>query len=350
MHQQAAETLDEAFERLHHTGPEFDDALSNHGPMAVESLAYSGQWEAVPGWLDLYTPRLDEAPKPTDRIARDAWRDALGDHARAGDWIALFTDELREGSWRDVLALWWPRLLPGMPGGATHGVIRVGHAVRALTSAGESPIRRAEFAHAMAYFASCNLPLPDLAPLAGDRSPAEALDAVPPLPVDEKGHIHRRLTFLAGWDAWVRPTTSVRAATTPEQAQTLLAETVRAATALYLRRGHGNGVMNVHGVTAPNAVLRVLPSLPRELWIPSYQAAWATGCAVFSVYTGREDATGQPTPAADPREAMERALAHGDEHAIKLTDSAIDVYTATHDPRALAAAARATELIHPLAR
>ena len=31
-------TLDEAYERLHRTGPEFEGWLSNHGPMAVESM------------------------------------------------------------------------------------------------------------------------------------------------------------------------------------------------------------------------------------------------------------------------------------------------------------------------
>ena len=30
-----AGTLDEAYERLHVTGPEFDGFLSNHGPMAA---------------------------------------------------------------------------------------------------------------------------------------------------------------------------------------------------------------------------------------------------------------------------------------------------------------------------
>jgi hypothetical protein len=31
-----AGTLDEAYERLHVTGPEFEGYLSNHGPMVVE--------------------------------------------------------------------------------------------------------------------------------------------------------------------------------------------------------------------------------------------------------------------------------------------------------------------------
>jgi hypothetical protein len=43
---------------------------------------------------------------------------------------------------------------------------------------------------------------------------------------------------------------------------------------------------------------------------------------------------------------VERALAHGDEHVIKLTDTALDV----GDEQALAAALRAVELSEPLAR
>ena len=39
---------------------------------------------------------------------------------------------LPERPWQDVLTEWWPRLLPGIAAGATHPVIRVGHAVRTL--------------------------------------------------------------------------------------------------------------------------------------------------------------------------------------------------------------------------
>ena len=43
----ATGTLDEAYQRLHATGPEFDGWLSNHGPMAAE--ADSGEpWRKRP--------------------------------------------------------------------------------------------------------------------------------------------------------------------------------------------------------------------------------------------------------------------------------------------------------------
>ena len=51
--------LDEAYQRLHRTGPEFDGWLSNHGPMAAEAMAcralaapfIQGPPEQVRAWL-----------------------------------------------------------------------------------------------------------------------------------------------------------------------------------------------------------------------------------------------------------------------------------------------------------
>jgi len=44
-------------------------------------------------------------------------------------------------------------------------------------------------------------------------------------------------------------------------------------------------------------------------------------------------------------EAVDRAVAHGDEHVIKFTDTAAEVYARTGERRALAAAHHITGLI-----
>lgn len=44
-------------------------------------------------------------------------------------------------------------------------------------------------------------------------------------------------------------------------------------------------------------------------------------------------------------EVFARAVAHGDEHAIKFADTAADVYDRTGDPAAIVAAVRAVDLI-----
>jgi hypothetical protein len=44
-----AGTLDEAYQRLHATGPEFEGWLSNHGPMAAEAMVRRGHAACTDG-------------------------------------------------------------------------------------------------------------------------------------------------------------------------------------------------------------------------------------------------------------------------------------------------------------
>ncbi|MFJ6580687.1 questin oxidase family protein [Streptomyces sp. NPDC091368] len=327
-------TLDEALERLHTTGPERRGWLSNHAPMAVEALVRHGQAPAVHRWLDHYAPKLEELPPAHLPVTAGTWREALGDPVRITDWTRFFSRELADRPWRDVLAEWWPRLLPGIAGGATHPVIRTGHAVRTLLTTEETTPRRAELAHALGYWAARHQPLPPLTALAAAPTAAAALDAVPPVP-EQDGGIRARLAQLTAFPVW-------GGAPDPAAAKELLTELVTAATHRYASHGHGEPVMLVHAATAPNAVLRALPALPRALWAPSVTAAWAAA-AVTAAYTPREAAPYART-GLTPEEVFERAAAHGDDHTIKFTDTALDV----GDPLALAAAVRSIDLNPPV--
>jgi hypothetical protein len=51
--------------------------------------------------------------------------------------------------------------------------------------------------------------------------------------------------------------------------------------------------------------------------------------------------------ALTPADLMARAAEHGDEHVIKLTDTALDAYARTADPALLTAATHCAELIDP---
>ena len=99
-----AGVLDEAYERLHRTGPEFAGYLSNHGPMASEALVQLGLGEHVHGWLDGYIGKLEERPAATSRITPDQFADALGDAGRFGDWLDYFQSQVTDRDWRGVLA------------------------------------------------------------------------------------------------------------------------------------------------------------------------------------------------------------------------------------------------------
>ncbi|MEU1131414.1 questin oxidase family protein [Streptomyces sp. NPDC005900] len=329
--------LDEAFERLHGFGPERLGRLTNHAPMAVEALAARGQAGAVHRWLDRYASKLEDLPAPVAPITVADRHTALGDPRRAADWIGHFGREIAARPWREVLAEWWPVLLPGMCGGSTHPVIRVGHAVRALAG-GETTPRLAELAHGLGYWAARHRPVTGLTPLPGAVSAAEALDAVPPITDRAAGGFPDRLARVRGLPVWAASVTD------PDQARRALAELVRAATHRYATHGHGDEVMLVHAATAPNAVLRALPALPRALWVPSLRAAWTASAAVTAMYAPDAPVAYEPRGSVAAAEVAELALAHGDEHVIKFTDTALDI----GDERALAAALRAVELGEPL--
>lgn len=336
------ETLDEALHRLHHTGPERDGWLSNHGPMAVEALVRHGHAAEVHGWLDGYGRRLEEAPRGIAPIAAADWREPLGDPVRMGDWLTFFDRETRAEPWREVLARWWPRLLPGIAAGATHGVIRIGHAVRALRER-ETPVRVAELGQGLAYWAARWQPL---APAGRgpyrSSDPRAALDAVPRVP-DQRSGVRSRLAQLADLPGWPAAAGAVPG---PDgrPVEDRLAAIVAAAVRLHATHGYGNPVMLVHAATAPLAVLRCLPALPGPLHAASLAAAWAAAAAVTAAYAppaGRAFAAGDDDAGA----VLHRAVASGDAHAIKFADAAVEVWARERDPLLLAASRQATDLV-----
>ncbi|UXY20446.1 questin oxidase family protein [Streptomyces cynarae] len=340
-------TLDEAYERLHRTGPEFDGWLSNHGPMAVEAMVRHGHAPQVHRWLDLYTRRLDDLPRGTTPITADDWRTALGDPRRLGDWLAFFGREVTEQPWRTVLATWWPRLLPGIAAGATHGVIRTGHAVHALLDHEDGP-RLAELGQALGYWAARWQPVPLTTP-AGTADPASALAGVPRVP-DQTAGINHRLEQLTDLPDWPTALAALRPATEADQARDRLADLTTAAAVHYLANAHGSAVMLVHAATAPMAVLRTLPAVPRSQWATSLHAAWAASAAVTAAYTPAAPAPRHSLPTApeSAEEVFALAVHHGDEHVIKLADTSLEVHRRTGNGDALAAVIRAAGLIEEL--
>src|ERR1022692_4957716 len=339
----ATGTLDEAYERLHATGPEFDGWLSNHGPMAAEALVRHGHGDLVTSWLDEYMLQLEEFPRGTGPIGAD-WQAALGDPRRVADWTALFSRELGEQPWRAVLNAWWPRLLPGVVAAATHGVIRVGHAVRVLLADGEGgaagdrdggdhDVRVAELAHGLAYWAARWQTMPaghagaaaasaagqahtqahagTLAATSGRphaQTPAESLAGVPRI-ADQSGGVRDRLEQLGSLPGWPQALGSLTVPAEPERIQAMLAGLADAATCRYLYYGHGNAIMLVHSATAPTAILRTLPALDVALWAPSLAAAWATSTSSSSPIPPSMSSLAPAIPTPSPqRSAPRRSL------------------------------------------
>jgi hypothetical protein len=337
------DVLNEAYDRFRRTGPEWgENTLTNHGPMAVEVLVRRGHTDVVDRWVDAYLDRLDELPAATGRITEQTWREALGS-GRIADWTAYFTEGLAGRPWQEVLTTWWPRLLPGIIAGATHGVIRVGHVVRALLAGDQSPSAVAELANGLGFWAARSKPIPGATDPAGTLDAAAAMDALPRVP-DQHGTVSRRFGQFAGMPDWQGAMAALRPGADPQDVRARLSELVTAATVRYLRHGHASPILLVHTATAPNSVLHTLPALPEQLWAPSLAAVWSSSAAIYAAY-----APSAPTqPATTPStvdEVMAAAVEHGDEHVIKFTDTAIEAYERSGEPDTLAAAVHIRSLI-----
>ncbi|MGY0005672.1 questin oxidase family protein [Micromonospora sp. I033] len=350
------ETLPAAYERLHAYGPEFggdeegNHGLTNHGPMAVEVMVRRGLDVDVEGWLDRYVHRLAELPGTSEAIRPGEWRAALGRARRLPDWTAYFRHELTERPWRELLAEWWPRLLPGILAGSTHGVIRVGHAVRTLRGTAGVPARQTldELAHGLAFWAARHRALAGVVAPEGTLAPHRALSAVTRL-TDQSGFVAHRLDRLERSPGWTASLRALEPAASAEEVPARLESLVDSAARAYLGLGHGSPVLLVHAATAPNAVRHVLPVLPTGQWLPSLAAAWAAVAAVVAPY-----APARPAPTAEiarrwpgltREDALQRAAEHGDEHVLKFADTVVESYDRTGDPELLTATRYVGELI-----
>jgi len=351
------DVLDEGLVRLASTGPEFRGGLSNHGPMAAEALVRLGRASDVEHWLDSYLPRLDPAPRPADRITDETWPAALGRYDRVADWSAYLRDQLKDDPWREVLARWWPRLLPGVAAAATHGVIRTSHAARSLAAIEETAAatpsaanasRLAELANALGYWAASYVELPGAAPASGNLDLTAAIRALPVLPEPgPEGLISARLkSGLAREPGFGAAVAALRPPADAPAARTALRNLAREFAGNFLAYGRTRPITWLHAVTAPVAAYSVLPLLPENLARPTYDALWQVGAAIYTVHAG--DVTPEPLPGttpASPDDLTDRAVATGDEHAIKLTEACLRLHSQTPDPLFLHAAARAAALL-----
>jgi hypothetical protein len=131
--------------------PEAAGSGANHYPMAAEALEALGYEEAIrDSWRKGASGYAEELPRVA--AIEDA-NDSLGAYDQFGDWLDYFRGTLRRESWRSVIAVWALRLAPGITAAAFHGVIRTGHAARALRLRETNP-RTNELAVGLAYWAA----------------------------------------------------------------------------------------------------------------------------------------------------------------------------------------------------
>ncbi|MFI6771203.1 hypothetical protein [Streptomyces sp. NPDC050355] len=346
------DALNDALERMDDLGYERGQGvdLANHGPMGAEALAQLGQQDEVAAWVRRYRRAMEHHEPPAARFPLDpsdesSWRPALGAFDRAGDWERLFVRELAEAHWREVLVRWWPRLIPGLFAGLTHGLIRTAHAVRGLHAAADKPTRLQldELARGLAYWAARYTALPGRPRLHGRRSLPAAIAALPRVPQDggpRPGTARRRLDALCELPGYQESLEWLA----PEGAAALLSEMTTQFADVYLGHPEVYPVPLIHGVTAPAAVRLVLPHLPPALHEPTLERLWQVQTAFLLAFTvdrrdeGTEAWRGEVGDLPPMGELGARAAEHGDEHVIKFTEACLREYALRPDPRYPAAA------------
>ncbi|MGW0518985.1 questin oxidase family protein [Crossiella sp. NPDC003009] len=329
----------ESLELLAGTGAERRGYLANHGPMAAEALVALGVAGAAPGWTRLYRPILEPEPPERFRLDPADWREHLGDLSRLGDWTALFRRELAERDWLEVLRAWWPRLLPGLAASATHGVIRTAHGVRALALSGPHPMLVDELAKGLGFWAARYQELPGSPALRGPDPLGVAISRLPRLTPDQIGHgggISGDLAHLDGLAGFAEGLDRYGA---PEAPDAVLDELISAAARVFLARPDAP-IEFCHAVTGPAAIRLVLPHLPAEFAAPAVAASWQVVGGIVAAFSP-ERLDGLDVQLAEPPVAetlVERAVASGDAHVIKLTEAAFREHARTGDAALLHAA------------
>ena len=323
-----ADALNDALERLadyrYLDGPGF----ACHGPMAAEALSSLGYHHEVAGWVERYKashPPIPAPPTntPVDLTSTESWRQALGDASRISDWAVAFRHELADAPWRTVLTRWAARLLPGYAGSLTHGLLRVAHGARALSTSGQpSPLMLDELARGLAMWAATFVRLPGRFPLEGDLSLEQALARLPrptsPWSPIEAGTF-TRISELVEFSA------RVGALQPPPSTNDALAHLSETFCRIIDANPDIFPVPLVHTVTPVAAMRTLIPYLPGIPLDNLYAQIWQVNAAIITGFTPESmqlHADVHVTESPSPAEVAAIAVEHGDAHVIKFADAA----------------------------
>ena len=338
-------SLSRELSRIASYGPEYGSSLSSHVPMVIEALDRLGFGDAVSPYVAAWIPRLRplDSALDADLVTFPALRDRA---------LAVVSDV----GPAEALRQYATRIFPGLHGAAFHGIIRVGHAMRAVVRE-PTDVTRAELASALAYAevrAAEPLVQADAASaFDGREGLVDVLESIPATIVAGQGRVGLITADFAarlGDGAELqRALPRVGLATNPEA---LAQELLRAALALFVRgeRHPSASFVLLHGLTATDAVVSLAAHLDPEnarSALSSMAVALVALRLAYVVDLQRQTPSSSPArlraAAPEPFERwVELAVASGDDHAIKLAAACEE--GRRRDPSSQDAYARALEL------
>jgi hypothetical protein len=340
--------LDEALEIMAPMGPDLTNGFSNHAPMAIEAMCAMGRSDAVMPWFEGYRASLAPRRARVARLTNDNWRAALGDSRRTEDWFEFFSNELEEHPWHHVLDTWAARLAPGLMAAATHGVIRTGHAVRAIALE-ETHERRRELADGLAYWAADYMALPAERRTPVRAKPSDAIARVQMIPMEARsgnfGAFTDALTKLDSFEPFRQTLDGVDPS---GDASAFLSDLTATFARVFIANARDTytTIAFVHAVTGPSALRPILPYLRETTARAGLAYAWQAAAAMYATFGTRADL---PRPSESKvwnrDELFDRAIVCGDEHAIKFAEVCLREHVLNPDPAYLAAADHAIRML-----
>jgi hypothetical protein len=310
---------------------------ANHYPMAAEVMEAFAHADAIPA---AWRTGARGYRGPVDTAAPiEAGAEPFGRPESFDAWAAHFARLLARDGCRATLGVWVPRLAAGFAGAACHGVIRTGHAARALQRR-DTPARRCELAQALAYWAAHYVELPASAEArAGGGEPLALVHAAAArAPADPTAVPFAAVTgrLVAAGAATARV-----AAVDGEPLQAMEALVHAAATGLLeMLVQERHRIWLLHAVTAPAAAALLLPSVDaagaERLLVHARHATVAWFAAFGAPFVARAHLARAPAPWP---ESIAAAVASGSVHTLKLVE-ALYRCDSGDDPLARSVAAR----------
>ena len=324
--------MDDLLERLHATAPSYAEGMSNHGPMVVEALETAGLSAFAPDFVTGAFRLLQPLPLPSGTALM------LGDRQEP-EWIAHYHQRIVRGSVEAVVRAALPELLPGVMAGATHGIIRLAHAVRGWKRR-PSEVRAMEVAHALGYWAAWYQDLPGqvgTAPQADLHTAMATLPGLEPSERSDAGLIMDRVKALAAVPRFAEAIAKVDLRDVATE--TFLSEMVAIAARLMLTC-FGSGFAQLHAITATAAARVLLPYVDPREELALRKAVFHAVAALHAAHGGSRVWLEWTAPAVLPELAsLPLAAAHsGGDHAIKLAVTVALEYPLRPDPALLCAA------------
>jgi hypothetical protein len=333
MGQNASPVLQELLNEELGTDPTTVRGLTNHLPMAlVAKEGLGADADELIRFAKAYATKITALDEPSVRLDDVTWKSAMGVREAAADLRDYFVRSVAEVGVDESLRSHLPDLIPGIGGGAFHGVIRLAYAIEV-----SSPSR---IAAGLAYLAEVGSPLRPLMP--GDattRDPSKVLvdlSRSPNLPEATKlKDIDEEMRFVAQSDLFDAAISSL------EVSDDTFQRLARTALHLY---ASSDDFTALHGVTGMEAISAIRPWVDDDELLGrfAFQALAAAYLSIGAPPLWSRDRLDEfaGSNERDPTEVNSIAALSDDEHVSKLVYTARRGWEKTSDPLYPAVAAR----------